>query len=58
MNAYLNIVVGTLDLSQLRFAVIDECDTLLDDSFSKPVTSILKHFNVSSLFIYSCFYVG
>lgn len=53
-----DIVVGTpvivltmlrnrkLSLQNIRFAVIDECDTLLDESFSKFTCSILGRLNI------------
>ena len=39
-------VSGKLDLSGIKFAVIDECDTMFDDSFAPPTIHILNRFNV------------
>ena len=37
---------GRIDLSDLSHLVIDEADTLLDDSFAEAVDAIMKHIQV------------
>lgn len=58
-NAHLDVLVATpgalikalrrhyLDLSELRFFVVDEADTMFDPSFSNMLDSILHHVNLA-----------
>ena len=46
-------VAEILKLDHLRCVVLDEADTLLDDSFSQKLTYVLKKFPVSTKFYFS-----
>jgi len=38
--------MGHIDYTKVRYLVVDECDTLLDDSFSSQTKNLLSMFNV------------
>lgn len=47
-----SFILDSLDLSQLEHLVIDEADSLLDQSFSELVLRILGQVQVSPIYLY------
>lgn len=41
------VTTGIYRMKQVRHVVLDECDTLLDDSFTEKLTYLLQKFPVS-----------